>query len=258
MTSFSPVAGPTPILIADSPGATTPLDRAGSPRGSSGPRMTPEARGWVEDYSDGKGRLTPALRFNQAAALLREAGAEVAPLEGRHWASGDAQRSLGRSGYNPDEVLSSRVRELMAVDNAFAAWRGLPSPLGPADGLLDTAVNHLAARLKGDFARAAARLDTAAGLYSRAIEPNGPGTARVTRDEGTPVPGTLDRITQPEVAKLGRDYRAARQAADAAMDRLRSLSDLLSTQARSGRVNPWDLMRELPDLRPVLTNFLRP
>ena len=220
--------------------------------------MTPEARGWVQDYSDGKDRLTPAVRFQQAATLLRGAGAEVAPLEGLQWASDAAQRSLVRSGYNPDEVLSSRVRELVAVDNAFAVWRRLPSPLGPADRLLDTAVNHLAARLKGDFARAAARLDTAAGLHSRAIEPNGPGSARVTLDDGTPDPSTLDRIAHPEVAKLGRDYRAARQAADAAMGRLRSLSDLLSTQARSGRVNPWELMRELPGLRPLLKNLLQP
>jgi hypothetical protein len=259
MSSFSPVASGSPNLVARGAGATTASGRSSPLAAPKSATLTPEARASVS-HLNGGGRLTPPWKFQQAAALLRSAGASPVPLVGSRWASPEAQRSLVRSHYNPEEVLSSRVRELVAVDNAFARWRALPSPLGPVDGLLDGAVNGLVAKRKGDFAQAAARLDFAAERLASALQVNGekPPYVAMFQPDGSPDPTLLNRIAQPAAIERAHEYRSAQQGLTEAMDRLSSLSDLLDKQNRSGKVNPWELLRELPGLRPALMNLLRP
>lgn len=189
--------------------------------------------------------------------------------------------ALRKAGYKPEAVMSDPVQDLVGLDAAFARWRNLPTPLGPVDRLLDKAVNDLVALRKSEFASAAARLQGAAkalafevaspnaGLHdaaamwahdvwrttaqpSCAVEPK--GDVRFPR--GSSSQEILFAIADRRREPVMTEYRKASENSDEAKNRLDDLSRLLEGQIKTGRVDPWALMREVPGLRPVLQQVL--
>jgi len=235
MPYFTPAVSQPTILIAQ--------NRQPSGIGQTKPYtkepLTAAARSWATDNFTNE--LIEPRKFSQAAQLLKSAGAGLEPRLGETWtllepAGKPVQDSLEGSGYNPKEVLSGRVRLLVGVDSAFAAWRKLPSPLGLAD-LLEKPVNDLVAKRKDELVQAAARVDDARKTMPKETSDAALHYGEITL-EGEPL--------------------AAIEAFKAARDRLQSLREVLSEQAKDREVRPLELLSELPGLRPVLMKLLQP
>ena len=245
----APLVGTLLAQATQRPGSA-PAGHA-SPKGSRIPEwLRPE----IVDPSDPKGKaLIPPWRFEQAAQFLTS---RDAPLRGsgddHNWTITAYWPALQKLGYKPEAVMSSPVKDLVRLDAAFERWRKLPTPLGPVDRLLDKAVNDLVALRKSEFASAAARRERAGEDLSLTLKQN----ADVRHTDGSLNHYALTRLSNPGTERLMREYWQARSDDIEATDRLRDLSRLLEGQIKTGRVDPWGLMREVPGLRPVLQQVL--
>ena len=235
MPYFPPAGSQPTILLAQN----RPPSGSGQTNPSTKEPLTAAARKLATDPLTHE--LIEPQKFGRAAQLLKSAGAGLEPQLGETWnhlkhLDKPVLDSLKGSGYNPKEVMSRRVQLLVGVDSAFAEWRELHAPLGLAD-LLEKPVNDLVAQRKAEFVEAAARVDKA-----RKTMPNGTSDAALYYGEIT----------------LEGEPRAAKEAYIAASDRLESLRERLSEQAKDHEVRPLELLRELPGLRPVLMKRLQP
>lgn len=222
------------------------------PKGS---RIPDWLRQEIVDPSDPKSKaLIPPWRFEQAAQFLTWRGVPL-NANGDYYYAEHVERygpALRKVGYKPEAVMSNPVKDLVRLDAAFERWRKLPTPLGPVDRLLDKAVNDLVALRKSEFASAAARLNDAAEMLAQSVETKGD----VRLQDGSLNDDALSAIAHPESEPFRREYWKARGNNNEATDRLDDLSRLLEGQIKTGRVDPWGLMREVPGLRPLLQKVL--